>query len=188
MKSLKSLLFKVLVGKNAPSLGRALAAIVVGAILASVLFANGTPELPPIPGDDPALIEAYQEHAPSAAEVRDGLTVDELVRVGIAFLIFWVARLNSWLRARNLDWLAKAIGFLIGRSIPSLIRSLMDVAAGGLLYLGIVQPDLAHLPLGAVGEALILFVASRLFSAIEDGKRNPVPAVGDPYDADPFAR
>jgi hypothetical protein len=187
---MKSLLFKILVGKNAPSLGRALAALVVGAILASVLFASGSsPELPPIPGDDPALVEAYQQHVPSAAEVRDGLTVDELVRVAIAFLIFWVARLNSWLRARNLDWLAKAIGFLIGRSIPSLIRSLMDVAAGGLLYLGIARPEAAHMPLAGVGEALILFVASRVFSAIEDGKRNPVLAkISDIYDADPFAR
>lgn len=187
---MKALILKLLVGKNAPALGRALAQLLAGAILASVLFAAGaSPDLPPIAGDDPALVEAYRDTAPSAAEIRDGLDVSELVRILVAFLIVWVARLNSWLRARNLDWLAKAIGFLVGRSVPSLIRCLMDVAAGGLLYLGIARPDVAAMPLAGVGEALILFAASRLFSAIEDGNRNPVRALPlDPYDADPFAR
>ncbi len=185
---MKSLLFKIFVGKNAPALGRALAQFIVGAILASVLYAWHGSALPesPIPGADPALVEAFDATAPSADEIRDGLDMQETVKVVMAFFILWVSRLTSFLRARNLDWLAQMIGWIIGRSIPSLFRCLMDVASGGLLYIGIAKADAPQATLVSVISAMVLWIASRISSAIEDGKRNPVPLAFDPLDADPF--
>lgn len=186
---MKAILFKLFVGKNAAALGRALAQLIAGAILASVLFHGGeVPDLSPVPGTDPAIADAYRETAPTAEELRDGMTVEELARVAMAFLLVWAARFISYLRGRNLDWLASILGWIIGRSIPSLMRCLMDVAAGGLLYLGIAKPEAATMPLASVIAALILWIASRLSSALEDGVRNPVTRavpVGV-YDDDPF--
>ena len=190
---MKSLLFKLFIGKNLPAFGRAIAQLIVGAILASVLYhgAASLPGMSPIPGEDPALVDAYHQTAPAADQIADGLDMEELVKVLVAFTILWVSRLNSFLRARNLDWLAKIIGWLIGRSIPSLCRTLMDVAAGGLLYLGIAKADAPGATLVTVITAVLAWIASRLSSALEDGKRNPVlraVPVEDPYDVDPYVR
>jgi hypothetical protein len=171
---MKAMLFKLFVGKNSASLARAAATMLGGVILGSALYsADALPDglLYPSP-EDAALAEAYNDVVPGEAAVKDGLTVDETVRIGFGFLLIWVARLTSYIRAKNLDWLANIIGLVIGRSVPSLLRSAMTATSGLLLYLGIKgSPDL---PLAGIGEAIILFVLGRVFSSIEDGKRNPV--------------
>lgn len=172
--TMKALLLKLFVGKNAPSLARALVTMFGGFILGSVLYTAGAlPDglLYPSP-EDAALAEAYNNVVPGQAEVSDGLTVEETVRVAFGFLLIWVARLTSYLRAKHLDWLANIIGLVIGRSVPSLLRSAMTATSGLLLYIGVTASP--NLPLAGVGEAFILFVLGRVFSAIEDGKRNPV--------------
>lgn len=173
---------KMFVGKNAPALGRAMANWVAGLFLASVLF-NSTAGMADVLATtegaqiDPALAEAFDQVAVPREEVEDGLTVEETVRLLFAFALAWVSRLNSWLRAKNKDWLANAVGFVIGRSIWSLFRFALELVSGAVAFLAI-NPDatpeaLSAMPLAGFGEALILFCLGRLLSAIEDGKRNP---------------
>ncbi len=190
---MKSLLFKLFIGKNLPAFGRAIAQLIVGAILASVLYdvAASLPGMSPIPGEDPALVDAFNQTTPAAEQIADGLDMEEIVKLVVAFAILWISRLNSFLRARNLDWLAQMIGWLIGRSIPSVCRCLMDLLSGGLLYIGIAKADAPGATLATVITAVLAWIASRISSAMEDAKRNPIPRavpVEDPYDADPFAR
>lgn len=171
---MKSLIFKLFVGKNSASLGRAAATMLGGVILGSVLYSSGNlPDILAHPApDDVVLADAFNEVVPSADEVKDGLTVEETVRTGFGFLLIWVSAFISYLRAKNLDWLANILGPLIGRSIPSLVRRSMTAVSGMLLYLGIQGST--DLPLAGVGESIILFVLGRALSAWEDGKRNPV--------------
>jgi len=170
-----NLIKKIIIGKNAPAWGRAIVQVIVGAILASVLYAN-LPEGADFPVPlDPALVEAGDAvHVPQD-QVEDGLTVDEGMKLLMAFILLWVSRFVSYVRARNLGWLADSIGWLIGRSIPSLLRTGADVLAGFFGYIGFVNfGDPGAADLGAIIGAIILYVFSRISSATEDQKRNPV--------------
>lgn len=184
MKSLKLWIVRAFIGKNAASYGRALTHLLAGLILSSVLFQSGAVDLSgaPIPGSaaiDPDLREAADAVAVSRAEIEDGLTPEELVKVILGIALAWLSRVFSWLRARNLDVVAKVLGFIIGRSIWSLVRFLLESMAGAFVYFGVMpgaSPEaLAGMPVPDLLSALILFVSARLLSGTEDAKRNPNP-------------
>jgi len=161
------------VGKNVPSLARALVTMLGTLLLASGLF---DPAGVPL---DPALADAAgQVEAVTPDQVKDGLTVGETVQVVMGILLLWASRLNSFLRAKNLDGVAKALGWLIGRSVPSLIRAGLTSCSALLAYLTAtpdVAPDvIANHPLSSIAAAVLTFGLGRVMSAIEDGKRNPV--------------
>lgn len=171
-----TVLFKLLIGKNLPHLSRRLATFVGGLLIASVLFVQNSVEFPtefqPIPGESIAL------PSPSEAEVRDGVSVGELLRVVIGVVMVFAARVTSFLRAKNLGVVANVLGPLIGRSLPSLFRAGLTLAASFLAFLtGMTGFDLGEIE-GMQVTAFVGFImswlATSLLSMIEDGKRNPI--------------
>lgn len=170
---MKDLLYNLVIGKNLPHAGRWLATFVGSLFLTGALFSPETTAL------DASLADAaIAVQAPSAAQVEDGLTVQETFGTIGGFLLIWGSRLVSFFRAKNLDWVARIFGVFIGRSIPSGLRALMVIAAGALARFT-AQPELApevlaQMPLANVLTAIALVIFANLTSATEDAKRNPV--------------
>lgn len=161
------------IGKNLPSFARAIATFVGTVLLSTVVFDPGGVAL------DPALGEAADNLAvPSAAQIQDGVTFGEALSVVGGILLIWVSRFTSFLRAKNLPRVAKYVGPLIGRSIPSLIRAALTAVSAGLAYLTAspaARPeDLADQPLTLGIGAALSFLMARVLSATEDAKRNPI--------------
>jgi hypothetical protein len=168
-------LIKFIVGKNAASLGRAIATFVGTLLLSTALF---DPAGVPI---DPALADAAgQVPAVTVDQVKDGLDVQETLNIILGTLLLWASRLVSWLRAKNKDGLAKWLGWLIGRSVPSLMRFLLTGASALVAYLtanpGVAPEWIKEQPLSWVFVSLVTFALARFNSATEDAKRNPVVA------------
>ncbi len=178
---MKTQLIKFIIGKNTASLARAAATFVGSLLLASALFNGEGVALDPSIGGDAAV----QANAPDAAAVKDGLTLGELASGTAGLILIWGSRFVSWLRARNLGWAARGVGFLIGRSVPSLIRAMLTAFAGGLAYLTgnpAEAPEVvAEHPVASVFAAMISFGMARWMSATEDAERNPVNGSGATY-------
>lgn len=180
MSKLKAWIVKAWIGKNAPSYGRAVTQVLAGLILTSFLFTGDVDLTTGLDADiAPEFQGAAELVAISRAEVEDGLTFEELAKLLAMAVLAWATRVVSWLRAKNLDGLARVFGWLIGRSIWSFVRFLLEMAAGAMLYFGIMpeaSPDLvAALPVDQFLSALILFVSARLLSGAEDSGRNQIP-------------
>lgn len=177
-------LLKLVVGKNIPHIARVVVTFVGGLLLATPLFSPDTVAL------DPGVGSAITEiGAPSAAEVKDGLNVGELIGAGLGLVAIWVSAFVSYLRAKNYDWLANLIGPLIGRSLPSLGRRVLVILAA-LLARASAQPEmapeaLANLPVATALGSVLLVAFANLWSATEDAKRNPVPPAGDDFEFRP---
>lgn len=169
MNAIKTWIINAFVGKNAASWGRSVSTWLGGLLLASALFSSTPAPIDPSLGDAVVAVQA-----PLADQVTDGLTVEEGFRAGAGLLLIWLSRLISWFRARKLDWLANAMGFLIGRSADSAIRAAMTAVSGLLTYIGYTGGLKGHL--GELAGAVILYVVARLYSAAQDSKANPVPA------------
>jgi len=110
--------------------------------------------------------------------VKDGLTVNEMVGTVLGLTAIWASAFVSWLRAKNLSWLANILGPIIGRSLPSFGRRLLVILAG-LLARATAQPELApdvlaQMPLVNILGTLGLVALANWSSATEDAKRNPV--------------
>lgn len=173
ISKLKLWAVKTVVGKNLPHLGRLCATLVGAFILAGPLYDAKTEAL------DPAVQEgAEQIQVPDATTVAQDPTVGTGVQALLGVLLIWGSRVVSWLRAKNLPSLAKWCGWLIGRSLPSMGRSILVVGAGMLARFTAQQEmspeDLAGTPLAAIFASVLAVMAANLWSAIEDGKRNPV--------------
>lgn len=170
---MKDLLFKLIIGKNLPHFARWLATGLGAILLTGPLFSPKTEALDA--GLGPAAVEIG---APSADQVQDGMTVGELMAALGGTALIWSSRFISWMRARNLTGLARLIGPLIGRSIPSALRALMVIIAGALARFTAqpeIAPDvLAGMPVANVIGSVLLVMFANLMSATEDAKRNPV--------------
>lgn len=181
MDTLKNKVIALIVGKNLPHLARLIATWLGSLLLLTPLFSSNAHPL------DPSLVDvAGSIHAPSAAAVQDGLTMGEISATIAGLLAIWASRLISWFRAKNLDWLGSKIGFLIGRSLPSLGRAIL-VGISALLARSGIQPDaapdaLSKMPLANLIGAVLAVLIANLMSATEDAKRNPIktPVAGFP--------
>lgn len=172
---MKEKLIQLVVGKNIPHLARVAITALGAWLLTGSLFSPDTVALDPSIGD--AIVEVQ---APSAEQVQTGLEVKEIFGIIGGFGLIWLSRFLSYLRAKKLDWLANWIGPLIGRSLPSLLRAGMTIAAAAFARFT-AQPDLApeafaDMPLASALAAGLLIVANNIFSATEDAKRNPIDA------------
>jgi hypothetical protein len=171
------------VGKNKPHLARVVGTFVGGLLLMTPLFSPETPAI------DPGVGVAITEiHAPSADQVKDGLTVGELISAGLGLLMIWGSAFVSYLRAKNLDWLGNTLGPIFGRSLPSLGRRALVVAAAFFARVT-AQPDLSpeafsNMSVGGVLISLGLIAWANWSSATEDAKRNPVESAPEPYPID----
>ena len=170
---MKDKLLKLIIGKNLPHVARVLVTALGAFILTGQMF-TGDPALDPTVGD-----AVEQIGVPSAEQVKDGLTIGEIVSWVSGILLMWASRAISYARAKKLDWLANLIGPLIGRSLPSFGRAAL-VAIAGALARFTAQPELApevlaDQPAANVIGAVLLVLLSNVFSATEDAKRNPVP-------------
>lgn len=182
ISKLKLWAVKTVVGKNLPHLGRVCATFIGALILAGPLYSAKTEAL-----DDSLADGATQIQVPDPTEVAQEPTVGTGVQALVGILLIWGSRVVSWLRAKNLPTLARWSGWLIGRSLPSVGRSLLVVFAGILARFTAQQEmspeDLSSTPMAAVFTSILAVMAANLWSAIEDGKRNPVES-----DAQEFLR
>lgn len=159
----------VLIGKNAAHFGRKLTTYIGGLLLASVVFQGGV--------IDPSLTVDPAMALPTQADVEDGLTVGEAIRLGFGMILIWTSRLMSFLRASNRDGLANILGALVGRNLQSLFRAALTVVASFLTWIGVSgvdAPGLAGEPLFAILGAIISLLGTGASSFFLDSKANPV--------------
>jgi len=161
------ILLKVLIGKNSASLIRRIVTW-IGAILVGVAIkVGGHPDAEPIPGVT----------LPGAGDLSGDMSVGDMLTAIIGVLLIWVSRFMSFLRARNLDWVAEWVGPLIGRSVPQLLGAGLAVVSGILGYVGYQDmegTDLGTMPVTTLVGAVVAWMASAALSAFEDGTRNQV--------------
>ncbi|MGE0412003.1 MAG: hypothetical protein AB7I98_03975 [Verrucomicrobiales bacterium] len=188
MNKLKEILLKSLIGKNAPHLGRRIATFVGSLLLLTAPF-SATPQ--PL---DPAIADVAVEEGghiesaaqgdtiaeeinlPSVAEVNDGLTTSEIIHWGGGFLLILGSRVTSFLRAKNVGWLANIFGFLIGRGVHSAVRAGMTGLSAYLTVRGFTPNGDGSFGLAELLSAGLVWGATGLYSWWQDGRQNPVPA------------
>lgn len=165
---------RFIIGKNSFHIARKIQTFLGGLLMSSVLF---TGEI------DPSLAEnaGHFIEPVTQAEIKDGLTLGEVMRVVAGFALWWGSRIISYFRARNRDVVAKFAGIIIGRSIHSLYRSLMTLAASALTFLGIsgTGDGLLETPLVTIIGAALLLAGNGLSSFFQDSKPNPVESSPD---------
>lgn len=158
-----------IVGKNSAHIARKISTWIGGLLMVSVAY--------PI---DPAIAtEGFENLTP--AEINDGLTMGELFRGIIGFAMFGASRAMSFLRARNLDWLAKWFGLLVGRSVHSLLRALLTVTSSFFVWIGFnggTEEGLLASPVTNIIGGIITLLATGLYSSIQDSRKNPVARNG----------
>lgn len=156
------ILIKLLVGKNAQNLIRRIITFIGGYLLSGAVSLSAV-------GIDPALGEL-----PELGDLGSNPTVGQIFQLMAGFLLVYVSRLMSWMRARKYDALAEWIGPLIGRSLPQLIGAGFGVISGGLARIGFDGQIGADTPLAVVVGAVVTWAIAAGLSAFEDGRRNLV--------------
>lgn len=170
---MKEFIIKLIVGKNLPHLGRVAVTALGSLLLSTALFSPETAALDSTLGEAVELIGA-----PAASDIDEGVTFGEFARAILGIGLIWFSRFLSYLRAKNLDWLANLVGPLLGRSVPSLIRALL-VGVGTTMAYFTKEPSaapeiLADQPVASLVTAAGSFLLANFLSGTEDAKRNPV--------------
>lgn len=164
-----------LVGKNVSRIARVILTALGTFILTLPLFDPAGVALDPTLGDAADAVGGV-----SAETIQSGdFSLADLGTVLGGLVLIALSRIISWARAKNstvTEWLAP----IVGRSVPSLIRALLT-AAGVFLarYTGsdMAPEAIAQMPLAEVLALALPILIGNVFSAIEDGKKNPKPVL-----------
>lgn len=172
---MKLKLLNLVVGKNISRITRVLLTGLGALLLSLPLFDPSGIAL------DASLGETAEEIGGVPAEKIEAgeTTVGDFFTIVGGMLLLWSSRIISRFRAQN-PQVAGWLGWIIGRSIPSLIRAGLT-ATGVFLarWLGTdAAPEaVADLPLSQVLALALPILIGNIFSAIEDGKKNPKPTI-----------
>lgn len=172
---MKLKLLNFIVGKNVSRIVRIILTALGTFIVTLPLFDPSGVAIDPSIGDAADAVGSV-----SAETIKSGeFTLADLGSVVGGLLIIALSKVISYGRAKNptvTKWLAP----IVGRSIPSLIRTLLT-ATGVILarYTGSdLAPDaIAHQPLVEVLALALPILIGNVFSTLEDGKKNPKPVI-----------